>query len=152
MNQLITDFFAADHDRLDLLFAQSQQCLVNEPKTALRYFVIFKSGLEQHIRWEENQLFPMFERATNLFNMGPTYVMRLEHTHIKASLANIEQSLSDYLKTPDNALADTVLSQCTELTELLSQHNLKEENILYPAIDEALDSASVAKLFADMAI
>jgi regulator of cell morphogenesis and NO signaling len=48
------------------------------PENAIKNFEEFKAGLEQHIVWEEEILFPSFEQKFGLPG-GPTEVMRWEH-------------------------------------------------------------------------
>jgi iron-sulfur cluster repair protein YtfE (RIC family) len=49
-------------------------------------FLSFKSELERHIIWEEDILFPVFEKKTGIKDGGPTSVMRMEHIQIKNHL------------------------------------------------------------------
>jgi iron-sulfur cluster repair protein YtfE (RIC family) len=81
-----------------------------------------------HIVWEEDILFPVFEQETGMHDAGPTAVMRMEHRHIKKLLEQIDEKLlAGELSGIENAEI--------ELLDILESHNQKEENILYPAID-----------------
>lgn len=92
--------------------------------SAGRNFRLFNEQLDGHFTLEENKLFPALEQATGMVN-GPTSVMRSEHAEIRnlrdEAYAAIEAN------QPEAALAaiDT-------LNVLIQQHNVKEENILYP--------------------
>ena len=55
-------------------------------------FLFFKSELERHIIWEEDILFPVFERKTGIKDGGPTSVMRIEHIQIKNHLQEIKEN------------------------------------------------------------
>ena len=59
---------------------------------------------------------------------GPTFVMRHEHRRIEEQIQAIDGNI-----TGDNA-DDAEPEQA--LLALLAAHNLKEERVLYPAIDQ----------------
>ena len=128
----ISGFFQGDHDRLDALL-QSFQALKRENfSKAKDAFTRFKSGLERHIRWEEEILFPLWEDKTGMVDGGPTFVMRHEHRRIEEQLRAIDQNLVQ--DNADDAEPEQVL------LAMLAAHNLKEERVLYPAIDQATTS------------
>ena len=129
MNNIITQFFTVDHNRLDLLFIAFQQYKQENPTLARDFFDTFKQGLLQHIDWEENLLFPEFEQATGMTAGGPTFVMREEHVEIRQILQQIEQRLDDKQDTSPFELM---------LEQLMEDHNEKEEHILYPNSDRAI--------------
>lgn len=133
MQTLITDFFEHDHQRLDAIFADFQQNK-QDNKRAIELFTQFKAGLFQHIQWEEELLFPKVEQAAGFPpHAGPTAVMRMEHSQIKDCLRLIEKQL--------NQAGDTTAIE-SQLTAILSSHNMKEENILYPMSDESIPTDS----------
>jgi iron-sulfur cluster repair protein YtfE (RIC family) len=142
MNLDITKYFSADHDRLDTILEVSEKAMTDRNGKALNYFHTFRNGLKKHIEWEEDILFPLFEKKFNIFNMGPTQVMRLEHQKIVNIMTQIETVLSEQQVDSDLFL---------ELKKTLQTHNLKEENILYPAIDEQLTKNEIADIFSMMA-
>ncbi len=57
----ISQFFEQDHDRLDELFKTFQQLKRSDFAKAKEAFKEFKFGLQRHIVWEEDQLFPLWE-------------------------------------------------------------------------------------------
>ncbi len=90
----ITAYFAADHDRLDALFTEFQTLKRRDPSTAKEKFKGFLKGLTRHIVWEEDVLFPIFERQTGMgSDSGPTAVMRMEHRQIKGHLDAIHDKV-----------------------------------------------------------
>jgi hemerythrin-like domain-containing protein len=98
----------------------------------------FRSAMLAHFDSEENTLFPSFEAKTGL-RMGPTQVMRMEHVQLRGlmddSLAALQAANGeDYL-----GLADT-------LVIMMRQHNMKEENMLYPMCDQHLSAELPAVL------
>jgi hemerythrin superfamily protein len=68
--------------------------------------------------------------------------MRGEHRVIERLLAEILRSIGDPARLPDQARA--------AFHEILEEHHLKEEGMLYPAIDDLLEpeerDALVAKI------
>lgn len=92
--------------------------------SAGRNFRLFDEQLEHHFHLEEDRLFPAFEQATGMTN-GPTVVMRGEHAEIRALR---DQAASEI----ENKDIQSALSTLDTLNVLIQQHNVKEENILYP--------------------
>ncbi len=124
----ILEFMSVDHDRLDNKIRMYNTEKLVDIERAESIFLLFKNELERHIAWEEHILFPVFERKTGIKDGGPTSVMRMEHIQIKDHLQKIQRKLH----------AKKVQDLCEEqvaLFKLLESHNQKEENILYPEID-----------------
>ncbi len=92
--------------------------------SAGRNFRLFDEQLEHHFHLEEERLFPAFEQATGMLN-GPTVVMRGEHAEIRALRDQAALEIENGDMTAALASVDT-------LNVLIQQHNVKEENILYP--------------------
>ena len=63
-----------------------------------------------------------------MYDAGPTAVMRMEHRQIESFLKEIGEKLLAEGMEGVNEAEISVL-------EVLGSHNQKEENILYPAID-----------------
>jgi len=125
-----TSYLSWDHDRLDVLLVEATDALAaGRVGEARERFAEFRTGLKRHIRMEEQVLFPAFERATGMAN-GPTAVMRQEHRLIEAILEQMASSLAS-LPLPSDRLA----ALRAELLSVLSQHNEKEEHIVYPLTD-----------------
>ena len=141
MQNLVTQFFSVDHERLDFLFRMYRKNKQNQRYKAVLLFDKFSEGLKRHIRWEEELLFSMFEKATGMQGAGPTVVMRHEHDQIRAMLDEISESLKND-KHPE------VLEKA--LSELLLLHNEKEEQVLYVQCDRALTEEQLLALFLDM--
>lgn len=141
--QNVTEYYAQDHDRLDSLFKDFQVNKKTDFKKAKEAFVEFRSGLQRHIVWEEQILFPLFEQKNGMpKEMGPTAVMRKEHRMIGEALEGIHQRVKMGDSNSD--------AYETRLLEVLGQHNLKEEKILYPAIDQSLNPKECEKVFLEM--
>lgn len=124
----ISTMFEEDHDRLDALFKSFQELKRTDFAKAKEAFVEFKFGLQRHIVWEEDLLFPLWEEKTGMAEGGPTFVMRAEHRQIGECLEAIHQKVQQ--QDPDSNREEQ------RLLELLGSHNMKEERILYPSIDQ----------------
>lgn len=135
------DFMSKDHDRLDGLFKQFQESR-NNPKKAKEFFKEFKMGLQRHIVWEEQILFPLFEEKTGMKDTGPTAVMRMEHVQIGEALEKIHAKIRN--------LDTNTESPEQELLSVLKPHNDKEEGILYPWLDESIEENNKASAFKKM--
>lgn len=88
-----------------------------------------------HFDGEENLLFPAFENATGM-SMGPTQVMRQEHVQVRELLQQMNIAAADRDVAAFSGVAETLLI-------LMQQHNMKEENILYPMCDQSLEAQAV---------
>lgn len=137
----VTAYFEADHDRLDSLIQQFRENKRSDFKVAKPFFREFFKGLRRHIVWEEEVLFPFFEKASGI-TMGPTAVMRQEHRMIGEILDRIHEKVRNADPNTDG--------EEQELFAVLKPHNDKEENILYPAIDQYAGAGYAAALFLAM--
>ena len=131
----VTDYMQADHSRLDKILEAFQEARKGEKwGEALIAFKEFDMGLRRHIQAEEEVLFPLFEEKTGMTDGGPTFVMRMEHTDIRDFLEKIKAATE--AKDGDAAAEATQM-----LTATLTDHNMKEEQILYPESDSFLSEA-----------
>ena len=130
-----------DHDRLDALERKAFECLAAGDATGSRAaWGEFVVGLMRHIRFEEEILFPAFEEAFGVLpEAGPTAVMRAEHREIEAILEALGRALAG--DGDPAALRE-------DLHRVLGGHNLKEERVLYPSVDRALEPEERDALFA----
>lgn len=122
---------ADDHHHCDELFAAAEQAVEAEQwPQAGEAHQRFVDGMERHLQAEEELLFPAFEQASGM-SEGPTSVMRHEH-----------EQMRDLFRQMGEALAaqsgDDYLGASETLLILMQQHNAKEEQILYPMLDQML--------------
>jgi iron-sulfur cluster repair protein YtfE (RIC family) len=138
----ISGALGADHDRLaQLEVAAFVARAAGDAKAAERRYAAFSSGLKHHIAVEEELLFPVFEKRVGLSpSAGPTEVLRREHEEILRLLGEILRTIGNPAKLPDEARA--------AFHEVLEKHHLKEEEILYPALDYALSPGESDALLA----
>lgn len=119
------EYLSADHRACDVLLGNLRRAAVAGDWSAAQAAL---AGLQHdvlaHFAAEEEVLFPAFEAATGMTS-GPTQVMRGEHEEARFLLEDIEAAVGE-------KDADGVRGQGEALLILLQQHNMKEENILYP--------------------
>ena len=127
IRELLTD----DHRQCDDLFAVVEQDVAaGDWEKADAAFARFCAAMLNHFDLEEGTLFPEFEAQTGM-TMGPTQVMRSEHRQMRELLAAAEVSLGARDADDYSGYAETLLI-------MAQQHNMKEENILYPMCDMRL--------------
>jgi hemerythrin-like domain-containing protein len=127
----IRDFMTEDHRRCDDVFAEVEQAIASgDWDGATASFSRFHAGVLQHFATEESLLFPAFEEKTGM-TMGPTQVMRSEHVQMRELMAAAAESLAAKDADGYSGNAETLLI-------MMQQHNMKEENILYPMCDQHL--------------
>ena len=138
----VTQFYESDHDRLDGLFRSFQQLKGTVLEQAGSCFREFQEGLLRHMLWEEEILFPLFDRKAGPDAGGLTQAMKSEHAVIRTYLDRIRDQVQ--LRSGETDEAEG------KLLEALSAHNVKEEQILYPAIDGAIDADELSHIFRSM--
>lgn len=124
LRELLTD----DHRHCDDLLAEAEKAAGNgDGAAALTALEEFRQAVLAHFGVEEEVLFPAFEVQTGI-TQGPTQVMRMEHVQMR-SLMDLAV---DAAKAGD---LDEYLGQVETLVIMMQQHNMKEENVLYPMCD-----------------
>ncbi len=131
----ITQYLTEEHRRCDRIYAEAEEAVSKgDWERAKELFEEFKEKTLLHFKKEE-VLFPEFEERTGIV-MGPTQVMRHEHSQVRAILEKLEEAV-------EKRDRDSFLSLGESLMILLQQHNMKEEQILYPMSDQHLSSEEV---------
>ena len=137
----IREFMELDHKRCDDEFAAAEDDVLRRDwSAAARTFATFVEDLEAHFRAEEEVLFPAYESSTGMIG-GPTQVMRMEHEQMRGLVRQMKEGLAARDGSAFGGSAETLLI-------LMQQHNMKEENMLYPMCDQALggDAALMGRL------
>ncbi|PKO38671.1 MAG: hemerythrin [Betaproteobacteria bacterium HGW-Betaproteobacteria-6] len=135
----IRSFMTEDHRRCDDLFAEAEQAVSKgNLELALVAFGHFRSAMLAHFDSEEKTLFPTFEAKTGM-SQGPTQVMRMEHEQLRGLM-------DDAINALKTANAEEYLGQADTLVIMMQQHNMKEENMLYPMCDQHLTAELPAVL------
>jgi len=137
----ITETLSSDHKSCDNRFAE-MEAAANDGDWArtASLFEEFRSAMERHIDFEEQTLFPAYEQATGDTG-GPTQMMLIEHQDMRQFFDQLRFSV-------DAEDADEFLGLAETLLILLQQHNIKEEQVLYPMADEALGETEREQLLA----
>ena len=127
----ILEFLGNDHRDCDDLFASAEAAVAQKNWDSARsLFERFQSAMAHHLAMEEDVLFPAFESRTGMSG-GPTQVMRMEHAQMRGLLQDMAHSIAAAEQSHYLGLSET-------LNMLMQQHNLKEENMLYPMSDRVL--------------
>ena len=130
-------FLSEDHADCDGFFAEAENAVsASNWNLAGTAFEAFHAATLRHFLREEIVLFPAFEAATGMV-AGPTVVMRDEHDHMRVMLEAMAAALA-------GRGADAYLGHSETMLMLLRQHNLKEENILYPMAENAMNGQTAA--------
>lgn len=128
--ECIVKLMSNHHEHCDLFFAQAEQAVLNQDWTrADSDFKQFKDGMAQHFKREEDVLFPEFLSSGG--PVGPVNIMRMEHQQINGLLDQMAVALSSRDSVSYSGIAETLLI-------VMQQHNMKEEQILYPMADQVL--------------
>ena len=121
------------HKHCDEAFAQAEQAAQSNDWAACADLTQALVGdTLAHFAAEEAILFPAFERATGM-TMGPTRMMRMEHEQMRELLEQLQAASAAHDHQTYFGTADTLLV-------MMEQHNMKEENILYPMCAQHLHS------------
>lgn len=127
----ISNYLAPDHQRCDDYFNQAEEAaLRGEWDAAAASFDQFLSAMNHHFTMEEEVLFPAFEQSTGNA-AGPPRIMRMEHSQMRELFESLRQALAAHNAQAYAGASETLLI-------LMQQHNLKEEQMLYPMCDHML--------------
>ncbi len=130
---MIKDKMTENHRYCDEDFGEVES-LVSQKKfqEAEVLFLKWKDINLKHFRIEEEFLFPKTEEAIGQ-KIPPIFVMLAEHQQIKALISEMEEAL----KVSD---ANRFLGNSETCMIMIQQHNMKEEQILYPIIERSLEA------------
>lgn len=137
----ISATMSRDHAACDERFGAAEAAAAaGDFAAAANALAAFSAALERHLGVEEGELFPAFERRTGMTE-GPTEMMRIERAEMRELVGQLRAALEAGDAAEFLGLADT-------LNVLMQQHNLKEEQVLYALLDEALGGEADALLAA----
>ena len=132
----VTSYLGRDHDRLDDLLQQAVKLAAHGEWAETQSLIAdFRDGLFWHIEIEERLLFPEFELLSGSSAGGPTEAMRSEHDTIKECVNGLVEAAG----AEDH---DELARHHADLLGVLVEHNMKEESILYPETDRALNGSA----------
>lgn len=143
---MILEFMRDDHRACDHLFIEAENALAaKKSEDAKIFFESFYQATNHHFDMEERELFITFEKRTGMMG-GPTQMMRYEHQQLRSLLESMRLALSENRNDDFFGIGESMMI-------MLQQHNMKEEQMLYPMIDRALesDAETVIQTLKDMA-
>jgi len=128
----IAEYMSTDHKACDEAFAVAEQVALDHNwGDAETLFNEFRAGMARHFRMEEDELFPTLLAAHG--PAGPVQMMLMEHEQMKTLLEQMAEVVARHDAPGYSGLSETLLI-------VMQQHNLKEEQILYPMADHYLAS------------
>ena len=135
----IRELMSHDHRKCDDWFVAVERSMSKADWVeAEAEFGRFREAMLDHFSVEEKVLFPAFEERTGM-RMGPTQVMRSEHEQMRQLIEAAAAAISGRDAEDYSGCAETLLI-------MMQQHNMKEENVLYPMCDQHLSDQSVSLL------
>ncbi len=127
----IQEYMTQHHKNCDDLLVDAEGALANADWTAFgEAWNKFVQETLHHFTLEEEILFPEFERQTGMTS-GPTMVMRHEHSQVRALFEQMQQISQEKLTERAMGIIESTML-------LIQQHNMKEEQMLYPMTDNHL--------------
>lgn len=127
---------AAHHRHCGGLLAAAQDAATaGDWDLALRKFGQLRRALLEHFAFEEDELFPAFERGSGM--SGPTQALGQQHKDIREILETLGAASPRH--DPEG-----FRTEFATLAALLGQHIGEEEAIMYPAFERALAAAAPA--------
>jgi hemerythrin-like domain-containing protein len=127
----ISDVLGRAHRECDDRFSLAEQAAgQGDFPECMQHFTAFRNSMVVHLSIEEDLLFPAFERRTGL-ESGATRVMRAEHQQMRALMEEMSRAA-------EAGEQERFLDLAEMLLIFLQQHNMKEENVLYPMLDDVL--------------
>lgn len=131
--QSILEYMTNEHAKCDEHFATAEhQVSKGNWQDANGTFNDFVNAIERHFMMEEQVLFRYIERTMGTSG-GPIAVMRMEHAQMRTLLATMAEMLEQKDKDGFLGAAETLLI-------LMQQHNMKEEQIVYPMAERLLST------------
>ncbi|RHW75216.1 hemerythrin domain-containing protein [Colwellia sp. RSH04] len=127
----IPQYMTSKHRECDDYFTEAESAVAKENwSEATGKWQQFSDELALHLTQEEETLFPQFEQATGM-TAGPTQVMRMEHQQMRALVQDLDNALNNKAKDEYLGLSETLMV-------MMQQHNMKEEMMLYPMMEQHL--------------
>lgn len=130
---MILDYMRDDHRACDSLYAEAENALLaKDTQKATMLYEEFSKAALHHFDMEEKELFITFEKRTGMMG-GPTQMMRYEHQQLRSLIESMTLALRENRTDDFFGIGESMMI-------MLQQHNMKEEQMLYPMIDRTLGS------------
>ena len=107
---------------------------------ALEELERFERELRSHMELEEKHVIPLYEARVGAVTGGDPEFFRLEHKNLLRNLDTAKAELRRLSEDPraGRRQAHEALHGQSLFIHLLQHHDLRERNVLYPRLDEAL--------------
>ncbi|TBL76392.1 hemerythrin domain-containing protein [Paenibacillus thalictri] len=105
----------------------------------------FVRELDPHSEREEEILFPLMAKHVGR-QMGPIAVMEHEHELAKQNLAKFTENARNLPGNVDADLAKEIVSYALQAHAVLTEHFMKEENVLFPMAEHMLNAEEKEQL------
>ncbi len=142
----IKEFLSNDHGKCDELFATMEEKATKSLAEAKEACEEFIKETERHFQMEERVMFLEFETKTGM-TQGPTAMMRHEHSQMRSLMEQMKEAIEAGNKDKFFGLSETMMI-------LNQQHNMKEEQMLYPMAQQHLsaDSDRIVSMMESMVV
>lgn len=127
----ISSLLTEVHREIDERYTEAENAAGrDEMDRCATHFALFRDLMNDHLTFEEDVLFPAFERETRMQG-GPTRAMVSEHQQIREMMNELAAAIGA-------ADAARFIEVGETMAIYLHQHDMKEENVLYPMLDKVL--------------
>ena len=130
----IKEFLTSDHGRCDGFFADMEKKATESLASAKESCEAFIHETEKHFQMEERVMFEEFETKTGM-REGPTAMMRHEHAQMRGLMSQMLEAIKA-------GNSDKFFGTTETFMILQQQHNMKEEQMLYPMAQQHLNAES----------
>ena len=141
----ISAFVNNDHDLLDQQWADFLSD-VNGVVARKKLFRRFSEHLRRHINFENNELFPYFDRLTGIDpKKGPTAVLRRDHDIILKLLDRVKKAFAFNDDNKINHLGK-------HLQRAMEKHRERENKIHYSVLDKFISKKEWTKMLENFSL
>ncbi|MBZ0136825.1 MAG: DUF2249 domain-containing protein [Planctomycetes bacterium] len=136
----VTEYLCWDHRRLEAILSDTMALTrAAQWQDANSRMAEYAVGLRHHADIEEVILFTAYDDVSGNLPNGPTALMLTEHRDVRFGIDALERAIAaGDLDATEDALAT--------LMDVTEQHHAKEEEILFPSMDESVAPESLTQL------
>ena len=141
------------HRDLERLFEQHQEALLDKDlELAAELFERHAAALLRHAAEEERVLIPRYDQLDEKERGGATELFTAEHDKLRDWVDRIRGLLDRLRADPSQLNRKLIRLLDTESTykHQMEHHDLREERIMFPALDELLDDDERAAIAAEL--
>lgn len=137
----------SEHADLEQMFDKHQRALLaRDIAVALGTITTFENALKQHIRYENEVILPLYVSKRAEIEGATLTIFHAEHRKLQEMTATLSRHTAE-LKTSADILGAIVklFDEEALFKGLFSHHSLREENLLFPALDACTTEAEREK-------